>query len=182
LRGPSAGSFFHDSPHSVIWSINKDLICVTTLGLYTKFIEAEREHKCEKTQVSPVLPDTMEGGRGARGRLNMLGISKVRRERHSLKPELAKTMSMRAVSAVILSFAAISAASAQAPRGELCGVGRVRRDNSQPSDHRPLHAASDQISVGSQRCGGGDQLVPSLQGHRAAGLRAVYRQHMIKDY
>jgi hypothetical protein len=88
-------------------------------------IEAEREHKCEKTQVSPALPDTMEGGRGARGRLNMLGISKVRRERHSLKPELARTMSTRAVSAVILSFAAISTASTQAPRGELCVVGRV---------------------------------------------------------
>jgi hypothetical protein len=47
---------------------------VTILGLYTKFIEAEREHKCEKTQVSPALPDTMERGRGAHSRLNMLGI------------------------------------------------------------------------------------------------------------
>ena len=40
--------------------INKDLICVTTLGLYTKFIKAEREHTCGKIQVSPPLPDTME--------------------------------------------------------------------------------------------------------------------------
>jgi hypothetical protein len=35
--------------------------CVTTLGLYTKFIEAEREHKCGKIQVSPALPDIIEG-------------------------------------------------------------------------------------------------------------------------
>ena len=39
----------------------KDLIWVTTLGLYTKSIEAEREHKCRKTQVSPTLPDIIEG-------------------------------------------------------------------------------------------------------------------------
>jgi hypothetical protein len=31
--------------------INKDLIFVITFGLYTKFIEAEREHTCGKTQV-----------------------------------------------------------------------------------------------------------------------------------
>jgi hypothetical protein len=36
---------------------------VATLGLYTKFIEAEREHKCGKIQVSPALPDTIEGTR-----------------------------------------------------------------------------------------------------------------------
>jgi hypothetical protein len=35
--------------------INKDLIFVITFGLYTKFIEAESEHTCGKTQVSPAL-------------------------------------------------------------------------------------------------------------------------------
>ena len=30
-------------------------------GLHTKFIKAEREHKCGKIQVSPALPDTIEG-------------------------------------------------------------------------------------------------------------------------
>jgi hypothetical protein len=29
------------------------LMYVTTLGLYTKFIKAKREHKCGKIQVSP---------------------------------------------------------------------------------------------------------------------------------
>jgi hypothetical protein len=41
--------------------IKKDLIFVTTLGLYTKFIAAEREHRCGKIQVFPTLPDTIEG-------------------------------------------------------------------------------------------------------------------------
>jgi hypothetical protein len=35
-------------------------------GLHTKFIETENECKCGKIQVSPILPDIMEGGRGAR--------------------------------------------------------------------------------------------------------------------
>jgi hypothetical protein len=41
--------------------INKDLIYATIFGLYTKFIEAEREHRCGKIQVFPTLPDTIEG-------------------------------------------------------------------------------------------------------------------------
>ena len=35
----------------------KDLIYATTFGLHTKFIEAEREHNCEKIQVSPICSD-----------------------------------------------------------------------------------------------------------------------------
>jgi hypothetical protein len=34
---------------------------VTILELYTKFIEAEQKYKHEKIQVSPILPDTIEG-------------------------------------------------------------------------------------------------------------------------
>jgi hypothetical protein len=41
--------------------MKEDLIFVITFGLYTKFIEAEREHTCGKTQISPILPDTIEG-------------------------------------------------------------------------------------------------------------------------
>ena len=41
--------------------IKKDLIYATTFGLHTKFIEAENEYKCGKIQVSPALPDTIEG-------------------------------------------------------------------------------------------------------------------------
>jgi hypothetical protein len=35
--------------------------------LYTKSIEAEHEHNYGEIQVSPILPDTMERGRGADG-------------------------------------------------------------------------------------------------------------------
>jgi hypothetical protein len=46
--------------------IKKDLIYRTMFELHTKFIEAENEYKCGKVQVSLILPDTMEMGRGAR--------------------------------------------------------------------------------------------------------------------
>jgi hypothetical protein len=49
----------------------KDLIYGTTFGLYTKFIKAEREHKCGKIHVSPALTDTWKGGRALMGRLRM---------------------------------------------------------------------------------------------------------------
>jgi hypothetical protein len=41
--------------------MKEDLIFVVAFGLHTKFIKAEREHKCGKIQVSPALPDTIEG-------------------------------------------------------------------------------------------------------------------------
>jgi hypothetical protein len=53
--------------------------CVTTLGLYTKFIKAKREYKCGKIQVSPYLPDTMERERGADGYVVDVGIIKLLR-------------------------------------------------------------------------------------------------------
>jgi hypothetical protein len=45
--------------------IKKELIYATMFGLHTKFIETENECKCGKIQVSPILPDTMERGKGA---------------------------------------------------------------------------------------------------------------------
>jgi hypothetical protein len=45
--------------------IKNDLIYATMFGLHTKFIETENECKCGKIQVSPILPDTMERGKGA---------------------------------------------------------------------------------------------------------------------
>jgi hypothetical protein len=41
--------------------MKEDLIYATMFGLHTEFIKAECEHKCGKIQVSPILPDTMEG-------------------------------------------------------------------------------------------------------------------------